>query len=237
MGKKAIIILAVGVTVLLGLGVSVYLVTQQQDQRSRAAIPTPAKFPTSLPTSTPTPAQTFATSGNDACPAPQQVSGVLVEYPGCEGDTCLFAQASCKWNVVADATSYNLVVTEVDTGNVVRNESIPSSTTKVVFPITQGNTYRCEVSATNACGSIGLSSTHELLCQADALIPTEPPPPPPTSTPKPTFTPAPTATATPTAIIPTATPTIEDPGAFTNTVVISGIVLILIVGGIFLLVL
>lgn len=151
---------------------------------------------------------------------PAAVSGVLVEYPEVASDgTASFVQASCSWSAVTDATSYNYTITEVDTNTQVQTATVDTSTLRVVFPVTQGRTYRCDVFATNASGS-GATGTHSLLCSAEGFIsPTEAPTAGPTATPLPTK------------------PPIESPGAFTNTAIILGGVALVIVGGLALILL
>lgn len=152
---------------------------------------------------------------------PETVTGVLVEYPECVDGSCSFVQASCVWDAMSGATSYNYTITEVDTSTQIQSASVDSSTLRVVFPITQERTYKCDVFANNATGAGG-TGTHELLCSAEGLL-------------------DPTPTVEPTAVPPTATPLptkppIESPGTFTNTIVILGAVALLIVGGLALLI-
>lgn len=159
-----------------------------------------------------------------ACAAPATPSGVTVEYPGCNGSTCDLQQASCTWNSQSDAASFNVTITEVETGTVIiNNQSQPSDTLKITFPITQGRTYKCDVIAVSSCGGLSAAGTDQLLCEADAII----------DTPTPTQPAAPTATQVP----PTATPTIEPPGGVVQTASIIGGIMVLIVGGILLFVL
>lgn len=160
-----------------------------------------------------------------ACSAPAQASGVLVEYPGCNGASCLFTQASCSWASQADAVSFNVTVTEVETGTViVNNVSRAASVTKEVFNITQGRTYKCDVVAVSSCGSLAAAASDQLLCEADAII----------DTPTPT-----TAAGVPTTAPnqPTATPTIAPPGGVVQSAAIVVGILFSIVGGILLFVL
>lgn len=178
----------------------------------------------SLTTSKPLPSfvsQTYAQS----CAPPAAATGVQVEFPGCNGTQCDLTQASCKWNAQSDAASYNVTVTEVETNTVIKNnESETASTTKILFAVTQGKTYKCDVVAASSCGGLAAAASDQLLCQADAIIST------------PTATLAPTATPTPTnPPLPTATPTIAKPGGIAQTVALVGGVLIAIVGGIILL--
>ena len=164
--------------------------------------------------------QTYAQS----CAAPAAATGVQVEFPGCNGTQCDLTQASCKWNSQSDAASYNVTVTEVETGTVIKNsESETASTTKILFAVTQGKTYKCDVVAVSSCGGLAAAASDQLLCQADAII----------STPTATLAPP---TATPTSPPPpTATPTIAKPGGVVQTIALVGGVLIAIVGGIILL--
>ncbi len=156
-----------------------------------------------------------------ACAAPATPTGVTVEYPGCNGESCDLTTASCAWSTQADAASFNVTVTEVETGTIIiNNASQTSSTAKVSFAITQGRTYKCDVVAVSSCGGLSAAGTDQLLCEADAIIDT-PTPVPPTATPVP----------------PTATPTIEPPGSIFQTVSIIGGIAILLVGGFLLFVL
>lgn len=155
-----------------------------------------------------------------ACSAPAVAAGVTVDYPGCNGQTCDLTQASCSWNSQADATSFNVTVTEVETGTIIKNnESVVASTTKVLFPITQGRTYKCDVVAVSSCGSTAAAASDQLLCEADAIIDT------------------PTPTTPQQQSQPTATPTIAPPGSMLQTVSILGGILVIVVGGILLFVL
>ncbi len=119
-----------------------------------------------------------------ACPVPDQVSSVLVEFPSCNGAQCSFVNASCSWGAVANASSYNLTVTEVESGKVVKSESEPTATTKVTFPVTQGKTYKCDVAAVNSCGNTGATGTFSLLCQVQGGGTIAPTPTPPAKLPK-----------------------------------------------------
>lgn len=110
---------------------------------------------------------TVQTVNAQTCAVPAQPGNVLVEYPGCSGDNCVLTQASCGWDAVTGATSYNITITEVDSGSVVKQETVTSNAT-YLFPVTQGKTYRCTVAAVNACGT-GASNSHELLCQVEGL--------------------------------------------------------------------
>lgn len=153
-----------------------------------------------------------------SCAAPAAATGVTVEYPGCNGTTCDLIQASCAWNAQADAASFNVTVTEVETGTLIKNnESQTAGTTKVIFPITQGRTYKCDVVAVSSCGGLAAAGTDQLLCEADAIIDQ------PTATPVP-----PTATPVP------PTPTIEPPGGLFQTVTLLGGIAIVIIGGLLL---
>lgn len=147
---------------------------------------------------------------------PGTVTGVLVEYPECVGDSCSYVQSSCSWNAISGATSYNYTITEVDTGTQIQTATVASTESRVVFPITQERTYKCDVFATNAEGSGG-TGTHSLLCSANGLI---------DATATPTTPPA-GSTATP---LPTKPP-IEAPGGFETTAIIIGGLTLLIIGG------
>lgn len=102
-----------------------------------------------------------------SCPLPASPTNILVEYPGCQGDNCSLAQASCSWGAVAGATSYSVKITEVDTTTIIKSETVTTNDV-YLFPVTQNRTYRCEVSAINSCGT-GPAGQHELLCKVESL--------------------------------------------------------------------
>jgi hypothetical protein len=162
--------------------------------------------------------------GDETCAAPATVQGVKVEYPGCsvaDPNNCDLAQASCKWDPSSDAASYNVTVTELETGKVVlNNQSEPLSTNKILFPITQKMTYKCDVTAVATCGTVSAAASDQLLCETDAILDT------------PTIAPT---TSAPT--LPPPTPTIANPGGETQTIAILGVVAAALVGGFVLLLL
>jgi hypothetical protein len=108
--------------------------------------------------------------------------------PSAKAISCSYNQASCSWDPTIGAVSYAVKVTEVESSNVVYNNQVQSSITRVVFNVTSGKTYKCDVTATNSCGSSGGTGTDSLLCAADGI---------------PSFTPAPTSVA---SVAPTPTP-------------------------------
>lgn len=209
--NKKIILLGIIIFVLIGsIGVTLFLTQSSQDNRSGA--------------------QQVADTG-ETCPDPAPPSDVLVDYPSCEGDTCNFDQASCEWGDSLDATNYNVTVIQVESGQQVLQQTVPSSTTKVSFNIIQRTTYRCTVTAANSCGSTSVSASAEQYCENDALI---------ESTPVPT-TPV-VATPTPVTVVPTAfipTPIVVNEvlpptGGFLETVgVVVGTLAVVAVGAAF----
>lgn len=192
MNKQTIVGLGVFAILLIVIPVTVFFInstdTTSQDIRSLAA--------ETAPTATPT----------VSCQAPPTVSNVAVTYPSCDSNNnCALDQAKCSWDAVTTGvTNYAVKITEVDSSTVIKNESVSSPTTEYVFPVTQGKTYECQVSALNACGATGPAGIATALCQIEGQLTT------PTSTPAVTTTVAPTsppaigAPVTPTPIPPTA---------------------------------
>ncbi len=163
MNKRTALVLGAVVVAFLGvIGLTVYLLQGQQDVRSRAQTEPPPQASTS-----------------QSCPTPAQVQNVQVEFPNCVGDVCNFTEASCSWTSVAGATKYQLKISQVESGEVVRNEQIEAAVTRVQFAVTQNKTYKCEVSAINSCGATGPVGSHQLLCEVDAAVATPTPPPTP----------------------------------------------------------
>lgn len=232
MNKKYLILGAVGFFLVAGIAVTLILLKSSQDNRSRAqAFPTPIPTSAVATTTSPSPSGTAQINDAPACPAPAAVSNVFVDYPNCEGVNCSFSEASCQWDASSDATTYNVTITEVETNTQVKQESLASSVVKTVFPVTNGKTYKCDVSAVNTCGAISTVASHQLLCVTDvAVSPTATPVPP---TPTPTLEPTPTNTPVPTTAAPTVT--IAKPGGYAQTIGILGGVLLALIGGILLL--
>jgi hypothetical protein len=249
MNKKTIIILGIVAFVAVGLvaASTLFLTQTNQDNRSSADEPTPPIIPPSVSpvadtsfgtstvdTTTPTPTDTLTPTATPtvapqtqqtSCQQPSQVTNVKVTYPYIDSNgTAQFVQAGCSWDANADATSYTLTVTEVETNTVVLNQSEPAGTTQVAFNINQGKTYRCDVSAVNSCGAVSVAASDQLLCSADGLV-----------NPTPTITEAPTAS--PTATLPPATetprPTLPPTGpAYSMIIGVAAAVGIILFGGI-----
>lgn len=187
MNKKVIIAIVVVVVLLLAIGGGTYLVMNRQNLFSQAQQGT-----------------TNTTSQGASCPAPGTPSTVTLSYPLCEStgggpETCQFDKAGCTWDGVSGATKYNVKVTEVETGASIATETINAPTVKTSFPVVQGRTYKCEVSAVNSCGTTGGTNEDTILCEVEGFVPSTAP----TPTPTPVATPVPTPTPTP---VPTAPP-------------------------------
>lgn len=184
MSNKVIISIVVVVVLLIAVGIGTFLVLNQQNFFSSADQTTGTGTQTGVSTSS----SGTGNQGATSCPAPATPATVLLSYPLCEStgggpETCQFEKAGCQWEAVSGAQSYNVKVTEVETGASVLSTSITAPTVKTSFPVVQGRTYNCQVTAVNSCGSGGMNED-TLLCEADALLepspsPTPPPPPPP----------------------------------------------------------
>lgn len=180
MNKKTAILISIVLLLLVAIGGGTYLVMNRQVFFSNAQ------------------QTTTSTAGQgSSCSAPGTPATVTLSYPLCESvgsnpETCQFDKAGCNWEAVSGATNYNVKATEVETGVVVKTETV--TTTKTSFPVVQGRTYKCEVSAVNACGT-GETNEDSLLCQVDAIV--SPPPvataPPPVVVAPPVSTPPPVA--------------------------------------------
>jgi hypothetical protein len=147
------------------------------------------------------------------CTVPAQVTGVSITFPSCVGTSCNFTQGSCSWGAVTGATSYHVVVTEVETNVSKLNQTIATTSASIIFPVTESNTYKCDVSAINSCGT-GTTGTASLLCKVDAGVSATPTP-----------TPIPTLTPTPAPVIPVT-------GNSTPLMLFGILSMVLIIGGI-----
>lgn len=175
------------------IGTTVYLTRQRQDTQSSAQTP------------------------GETCTTPATVQNVLITYPHCDANgNCPLTQANCTWSAVTDATGYQLTITEVDSNTIVKTEAVTG--TSVVFDVTQGKTYKCDVQAVNACSDLGLAGTDELLCEVDALVAS--PSPTPVVTTPPTPTPTLPPGITPITYVTAPPPTLPPAGITDNTTLI-----------------
>ncbi len=205
MSRNQILLIVIGGLLLaIGIPVTLFLISQQQDTRSRAS---EVVYPDNLATN-PTPATPPAQTQQEACPAPAAPASTTVQYPHMDGDNFELTQADCGWESVEEATTYNISITETDTGKLIRDDSVPASTTGVTFPVTQGMTYKCEIEAVNDCGTVSAVTADEQICSTEGLI-ISPSPTAPPVTPIPTTPPV--VTNPPTA--PTVPPTPPPAGA------------------------
>lgn len=216
MSTRNIIAIVVLFVVLLGaIFVTLFLISSSQDTRSNAD--TPDDFP--VISEAPIEVQDGEEEG------PGSVDGVRVDYPNIEGDQANWEQANCSWNANTNASTYSIKVLEVDTETVIAEESVNSGVTNKVFPITSGNTYRCEVAAVNSAGVAGTAGFDEQVCVSDAPVTS----PSPVASPSATIAP----TAIPTVVAqPTVTPTLPPTGSFGTiaTIGLGGVILMLIGG-------
>lgn len=227
--KQQIILGSLVLVLAIAILVIVSLISQPQDVRSRAQ---------TTDTTPPTP--------TSACQTPGGIQNVNIEYPNPKPNDntgFIFDQANCSWSALTGAANYIITITEVDTGTKVKNnETVSASTTKVIFPVTNGKTYKCDVTGANSCGTTGPIGTATALCKTSVVVSNTPTPTPAVA---PTATPAsvaPTATPVPTAppaqvVVPTSTPApvITSPGNETPIVIgITGVIITIIGGAIFL---
>ncbi len=229
MSKRNIIALSIFfVFILVGIFVTMYLVSSNQDTRSSASTP---DLITTVPLQ-PTGAFEVADGEED----PGEIDDVTVDYPSITGDSADWDSASCTWAVNPNAASYNLKVSKVDpnTGNilaVVKDESVTGGVSKDIFAVTRGDTYKCEVAAVNTAGVAGVSNFDQQTCIVDGLADPSPTVPP-TVTVAPSA--SPTATLIPTVAVPTSAPkpTLPPTGNIGTvaTVGIGGVILMLIGG-------
>lgn len=136
-----------------------------------------------------------------SCTVPTQVTNAAITFPNCVDGTCNYAQGSCSWSAVTGATGYNVIITAVSTNTQVLNQLAYTSTT-TTFPVTTSDTYRCDVSAVNSCGT-GTVGTSSLLCNTE-------------------FVASPTVTGVPTTTIPASAPRVTMVPTGSNDFVWSG---------------
>jgi len=153
-----------------------------------------------------------------ACTAPTTPQNVKVTYPNCTGTQCSFTSALCSWTAVSGATNYSVTVTDVDDNTTVQSQQYDANTTQVNFTVTSGKTYKCDVTATNSCGT-SPAGTDTLLCKVDGITGA------PTATPLPTSPPVATNTPLPTR------PVIPPTGSTENVMIAGGIIVLFVLVG------
>lgn len=152
-----------------------------------------------------------------SCTVPTQVQNVSITYPNCVDGNCNYTQGNCSWDALTGATGYNVVVTAVGTSTQVLNQQAITPISSI-FTVSASDTYRCDVSAVNACGT-GAIGTSSLLCNTE-LVPT-------TTTTTTTTVPAPTTITVP-------QPTLPPPGSNAFILGFAGILMIIISFSLFL---
>lgn len=172
MNKKLLILLIVITLLVVAIPLTLFVINQQQDIRSNAS--TELSDTSVLPTNTPIPTTAATVSPTAACSLPTQVINVKMEYPGSLGGTSYdFTKATCTWDAVNGATSYSIKITQVESSSVVKTDTVATGTTTYTFAVTANNTYKCEISAVNSCGT-GPAGSDQLLCKTDTIPTTAP---------------------------------------------------------------
>lgn len=223
MSRNQIILIVVGGLLLaIGIPVTLFLISQQQDQRSRASeVVYPPDITSNVAPTTP-PVDT-----QQACEAPAAPASTEVQYPHMEGDQFDLNTADCGWESVEGAASYNVAITEVGTNTVIRDDSVPSNTTAIAFPVTQGATYRCEIEAVSDCGTTSAVSSDEAECSTEGFVSPTPTVTQPPVTQPPVTQPPVVTTAPPSS--PPVTPPAT--GSTEVALAIGGVVSMIIIGG------
>jgi len=108
----------------------------------------------------------------------------------------------CTWDTLDGADTYDIIVKDITTGQIVQSGTVQSPNTQFAFQDNGIDTYQCSVSAVNICGQIPPVNSPPSTCTVPT--PTVTPSPVPSEIPTPTTTPIP-PTSTPTPV-PTATP-------------------------------
>lgn len=117
-------------------------------------------------------------SAQSTCQTPAAVTGVNITYPDCSATSCNFNQGTCSWSPATNAATYTVLITNTNTGAQAYSQSVPAATTTVSFPVTNGQTYKCDVTGVNSCGQAGTMGTQTLLCEVEgASIPSPTTPP------------------------------------------------------------
>jgi len=185
--KKVYIGVIIFALLLIGTAVGLYLVQQQQNTQQDAAEPE------------------LDLNASDSAGLTPTIT--TIPTPACFDNV-----ASCKWDSLTGAESYSYKVTKTSDGSIIKEGTVDGTIKEVEFDIDKNVTYKCEVSAVNACGA----GTPAAATQACTEVPPTATGVPPTATgvpPSPTNIP-PTATdvpPSPTKIPPTPIPPTKIP--------------------------
>lgn len=79
--------------------------------------------------------------------------------------------SNCQWDSRPTATSYHYKITDVTSGNVIKEGDVNASQTQVDFPSQPGRTYSCSITAINSCKSSNPKST-TITCPLPSTSPT-----------------------------------------------------------------
>jgi hypothetical protein len=220
MSKRNLIAIGVLFVVLLGaIFVTLLMLSSNQDTRSSANTPDEI-FPTSPPIIV------DAQDGEEGDPG--IVEAVSVNHPYLQGDVADETRASCTWDPNPNASQYSLKVSNVTTGEVVKEELVNSGITEDIFDIVANNMFRCEVAAINASGIPGAANSDEQVCEVQVAAQPSPTVIPPT----PILTSTPSATIAPPPPPVTPTPTLP-PAGNVGTIAAIGLggVILFLIGG------
>ncbi len=121
---------------------------------------------------------TDGTSGKDSRTATYKgVSECAPPPPFCPANPDI-NRGTCKWDALEGAEGYDVVVTDKETGEPVKNESVGKDTTETTFVMTPGKAYTCKVTPVNACGKGVDTESPEKICTVPTPTPTVSPTPP-----------------------------------------------------------
>lgn len=151
-------------------------------------------------------AGTIAKSPEKSCPAPTVTPTPTPTVPICPVGK--LKNAICVWNPLQGAIEYKIIVREVPSGKIIKEETVKHPNNELLFPQEPGKKYQCSVTPVNLCREGKTVKSPEKTCSVPTPTPSKTPTPSPTPkispTPTPTLTPTPKPTSTPT---PTNTPT------------------------------
>jgi hypothetical protein len=109
---------------------------------------------------------------------------------------CEVKEAICRWDSLNNTTQYDVTITEVGKGTIIKQALINHPLTELAFPAEPGKQYQCDVQAKNSCGGGPIASGLGAACPAATPTPTATPGPSDTPTPGPSETPGPSPTPT-----------------------------------------
>lgn len=105
--------------------------------------------------------------GVEKCPAPTPTQ------PFCPADQPK-DQGYCRWDLQENAAAYDVVIKEIESGKIIKTETVQHPASQSAFLIEPDKTYQCSVNSVNACGAGIAAEGPQKKCPTPTPTPTVP---------------------------------------------------------------